>query len=162
MDIALWKDFFVATAGASAALVGLIIVAMSVNIETIVRFRSLPSRAGTTIANLTIVVVLSIVGLVPSISSAAFGIIVLIFGLVALAMGIESTVQIVRNHRENPQAGVVGKSVVAVTPGALVVVSCVLLLAGLDVGLYGIAAAVVLAFVGSVLNAWILLVEIRR
>ncbi len=162
MDIALWKDFFVATAGASAALVGLIIVAMSVNIETIVKFRSLPSRAGTTIANLAIVVVLSIIGLVPGISIAAFGIIGLLVGLVALGMGIESTVQIVRNHREDPQAGVIGKSSVSVTPGAVVVVSCVMLIAGIATGLYGVAGAVVLAFVGSILNAWILLVEIRR
>ena len=45
-----WADFFVAAAGASAALVGLVIVALSVNLDRIISEQQLPSRGGATIA----------------------------------------------------------------------------------------------------------------
>jgi hypothetical protein len=40
-----WSEFFVATAGAAAALAGLIIVALSVNIQTILNIPGMTSRA---------------------------------------------------------------------------------------------------------------------
>jgi ribonuclease VapC len=40
-----WSDLFVASAGASAALTGLLFVAVSVNIEQILGFSGLPERA---------------------------------------------------------------------------------------------------------------------
>jgi hypothetical protein len=41
-----WKDFFVIAAGASATLVGLVIVAISVNLQRILEQPQLPSRGG--------------------------------------------------------------------------------------------------------------------
>lgn len=64
LQLGSWVPFFTAAAGASAALVGLIIVAMSVNVETIVGVRSLPARAISTIASLTYVVIASVFALV--------------------------------------------------------------------------------------------------
>jgi hypothetical protein len=43
-----WSDFFVATAGASAALADLVIVAISVNIKPILTSAALPKRAAAT------------------------------------------------------------------------------------------------------------------
>lgn len=50
MNIAEWNDLFVATAGAGATLAGLIIVAMSVNIATIITFPAMTSRGATAVA----------------------------------------------------------------------------------------------------------------
>jgi hypothetical protein len=44
-EISRWKDLFVASAGASAALAGLVFVAVSINIDRILKFNGLPERA---------------------------------------------------------------------------------------------------------------------
>jgi len=153
-----WSDFFVASAGAAAGLAGLIIVAMSVNIETIVKIPSMPSRAGSTIANLVLIVIASIAGLMAALPVAVFGAIVLVGALGCLGLAVDSTVQIVR------KAGLSGlvRGAVGVLPGLCFVVGGALLVAGLESGMYWVSAGILLAFVGSVLNAWVLLVEIRR
>ena len=45
-----WKDLFVAMAGASAALAGLLFVAVSINVERIVKYEGLPERGIETLA----------------------------------------------------------------------------------------------------------------
>lgn len=60
-----WHDFFVAMAGAGAALAGLIIVTMSVTIKEILAATTLPSRAAATIAALVLVVIVSGMILIP-------------------------------------------------------------------------------------------------
>jgi hypothetical protein len=54
------------------------------------------------------------------------------------------------------------KSMVAMVQTVPFVVGGILLLAGSYVGLYWLAAGVLLVFIGSVANAWVLLVEILR
>ena len=46
----MWTTFFVAASGASAALAGLVFVALSVNISHIIKAPHLPPRAAATIA----------------------------------------------------------------------------------------------------------------
>ena len=61
LEISPWKDLFVASAGASAALA---FVAVSINIDRILKFRGLPERALETALLLSVVLV-SIIGLNP-------------------------------------------------------------------------------------------------
>ena len=49
MEIAEWTDFAVAVAGASAALTGLVFVAVSINLQRILAYPALPTRTGQTL-----------------------------------------------------------------------------------------------------------------
>jgi hypothetical protein len=70
-DASEWTDFFVAGAGASAALVGLVFVAVSINVDRILRLRGLPERAVATVMLLLSAVLVSLLGLMPGQSRAA-------------------------------------------------------------------------------------------
>jgi hypothetical protein len=48
-DISEWANFDVGVAGATAALTGLLFVAVSINLDRILQFRTLPRLAGATL-----------------------------------------------------------------------------------------------------------------
>lgn len=73
-DAADWSDLFVASAGAAAALAGLLVVAVSTNVERIVHGQGLPERALEALVKLLGALVASIVWLVPDLSRTALGV----------------------------------------------------------------------------------------
>ena len=159
--------FLTAAAGASAALVGLLIVAMSVNVEAIVAIPSMPSRAAATISSLMVVVVVSVLGLIPAIGGEWLGVIVLLCSLGAVAFSIDAMLRLLRDAQggsglSNPFGRVV-RAVVGVVPVAVSAVGGILLLVGSGAaGLVLTAIGFALAFVVAVVNAWVILIEIRR
>src|ERR1700691_4458091 len=81
-----WANFFVAEVGASAALTGLLVVAISINLSRILSFAQLPGRAAEGLIMLVGVLVLSSAGLVPGQPSWLFGLEVVGIGLVSFLM----------------------------------------------------------------------------
>jgi hypothetical protein len=154
-----WHDLFVASAGAAAALAGLVFVAISINIEQILKYDALPARALRTVLLLIGVVVASIFVLAPQ-STTALGIELLVLGVEAAAL---STYLLVRHRNAAASRGAQALQATVDLGGALpFAIAGLTLLLGSGGGLYWALAGVILATVGAMINAWVLMVEILR
>jgi hypothetical protein len=151
-----WTDLFVAAAGASAALAGLLFVAVSINVDRIIKLEGIPERAMQALMQLIIVVVVSLLFLAPGQSATALGIEALALGLIALALSMRWITG------EGPGSTIGTRRAVAIAGTAPFVIGGLSLIAESGGGLYWILAGVVLGTIGAVVNAWVLLVEILR
>jgi modulator of FtsH protease len=160
-DPAEWKDLFVAVAGASAALTGLLFVAVSINLERILKFQGLPERALETLLFLVAVLLVSIVGLIPGQSHDALGLELLSISLIT--GGVIVRLPTLRmGDDEVERSWVIARWAVRLAATAPFFVGAVSVLAECGGGLYWIVAGIVFAIIGAVASAWVLLVEILR
>lgn len=161
-----WGEFGVGAAGATAALAGLLIVAISVNVKEILTSRVATRGASSTIASLVLALVASLLLLVPGQPLWAIGVEILVALLPATALQVRSFAAAAADRRAGDSgvtSGVLAAiGILAVLQYAPFVVAGVLLVIGLSVGLFGIAAGVVLVVVASMVTAWALLVEVLR
>ena len=155
-----WHDFFTAAAGASAALLGLLFVAISINLKLILQHRHLPGRAAATLGTLLSVLVVCSFGLVPGQSNRTLGVEILATGAVVATQAI--WVSVGKRSEGDPLSWTLGNLPILLFPGLAFVGGGCSVLAGSGGGLYWILAGTVLTFVGTSLNAWVLLVEILR
>lgn len=156
-----WSEFNVAMLGATAALAGLLIVAMSVNIGEILKTPSLPGRAAAALAALMAAIIVTAVGLVPDPAVIVYGVVALLAGVLAAVFEFRATRLIVAEGAAfgSPAA----KAAAGWLPVALFIIGAVLVLAGLPAaGLGFLAAASIMAVASAILHAWIVLVEVLR
>lgn len=159
-----WTNFYVAVAGASAALSGLVIVAVSVNVKQIIKYRSLPSRAGATIATLILLLLVAVAGLIPGQSLRALGIEILLFSVAVWTLETIANYQtvLVLKQREASKA----TAILSVVTGQIQIIpfligGALIIMGSID-GLYWVAAGILTVFVVAIINTWVFLVEILR
>ena len=158
-----WKDFNVAMVGATAALAGLLIVAMSVNIATIMASATLPARAGASVATLVLAIVAGAFGLVPGQPVELYGAEVLVGAVAAGVFQVHSMRVLATKDRVSSKWGRLAKATVGVLPLLAFLVGGVLLVTGVAAaGLAFVAVGSVLAVITSILLAWVVLVEVLR
>jgi hypothetical protein len=155
-----WGNFFVAEAGAAAALAGLLFVAVSINLARILAFAQLPGRAAETLVVILSVLVVASCGLVPGQGLRVLGSEVVATGL--LAWGITTRIQYRARENPHPLDHPVARVMTSQLPTLPFVVGGSLLLAGSPRGLYWLVPGAVLSLAGGVFNAWVLLIEIQR
>jgi modulator of FtsH protease len=155
-----WENFFVAEVGAAAALSGLLFVAVSINLARILAIPHLPERAGETLLLLLGVLAVATFGLIPGQTARALGLEVLGAGALAWMHTVRMQLRAYRDAEARQWlAGRVAGTQLATLP---FVVSGALLATGHASGLYWMVPGVLASFGASILNAWVLLVEILR
>jgi hypothetical protein len=160
-ELELWTDFNVAIAGATAALAGLVIVAASVNISEIVKFRALTARLAAAIAALVLAIVASALGLIPGMNLVWLGILLIVAAAAAGFFQVVASVEIFADHDPAAKAKFV-KSAFGFLPIAAYVGAGIGMLVGSPGGLYLAAAGSILAIVTAILASWVALVEVLR
>jgi hypothetical protein len=153
-----WHDFFLGTIGAAAALTGLLFVAISINLEQILKYPQLPGRAAGTLGILVSALVVSGFALAPGQGTRALGIEIAVVGVVVASQAL----LVVRVRADTPKSWAIEHVATLLLPSIAFIVGGVSLVAGAGGGLYWVLAGVLLVFVSASVNAWVLLVEIKR
>jgi modulator of FtsH protease len=161
-----WQSFFIAVAGAAAALTGLLFVAVSINLDNILKetpegTSMLPARAAETLASLLFILISSALTLVPQ-NTRLLGVEILVIVAPLLVITLRTQVRYRRQNPDSPLLWSVSRmasSAAATVPGTLAGLSLAVHWGG---GLYWLVPAALLGIAGAVYGAWVLLVEIVR
>lgn len=157
-----WHNYFIAQVGAAAALSGLLFVAMSINIERILKFPWLPSRAATAMLLLVGTLIESSFALWPHQPLRVVGGELLVASGIVWIAALRLTVRGPRAAKEYASETRLSDVLVQVT--AIAAVAGAAIVAGFDApaGIYVIATSMLMAISIGFLNSWVLLVEILR
>ena len=136
-------------------------VAISINLERIVNFRGLPERGLVTLLLLLGVLVVSLMGLEPGVSRTAFGVQLLVEGIVITVVTGTLTLR-TRPEPDEPEQHLLSSLSIAAIGTLPFIVAGVSMLAESGGGLSWVLGGFTAAIVGAMLNAGVLLVEILR
>ena len=157
-----WETFAVISGGAAAALAGLLFVAVSIRIDVISASQELRNRAAETLVLFVTVLFVSLLLSIPDqtrpeLGGELLGLSVLMAAL--LTYLDRRAEQATPEETAGPRATAGLLAALAPNTVTLVLVACaaVLLLFGLEAGLYLIVVPVVVAFLGGLASAWLLL-----
>ncbi len=157
-----WHDFFVAEAGASAALLGLLFVAISLNLTKIIEHKVLPNRAIVALLMLLAILVISSLLLIPEQTNMSAGVTVLIPSALLWMRGTRLDIRSTRHGEPEYRWWLIFHVFcfeISVLP---YVVGAIMLLTGGAHPLAWVAAGMIFSFGTVVMDSWILLVEINR
>jgi hypothetical protein len=161
-SIAGWDNFLIAEVGASAALLGLVFVAISINLARIISLPFIPGRAGETLLFLFSVLTVASCGLIPGQPINWFGRELLLIAGFTWAFVTVRWLRAYGKRDKEPLHWLIPWFLIdqfATLPFAVAGAS---ILAHRGGGLYWLAPGVIFAFGGGIFNAWVLLVEILR
>ena len=162
-----WSDFALAQLGASAALLGLVFVGMSINLKEFVSVPLLVNRALEAIVLLATVLIAATAVLIPHQSREVVGVELVVVGVVTslavLRLQAGTHTEAVTAGERGPTRGsILSRRIIGLGSALLILIAGVCLLVDGGGGLYWWPAAIVTAYVGALVNAWVLLVEILR
>ena len=157
-----WANFFVAEVGAAAALSGLIIVAISINLQRILSFPQLPGRAAEMLILLVGALTACSLALMPGQPLKVLGGEILAAGLLMTGAPLVIQARQLPVMKTQPLTWWFWRSLVGVCAGLPVLIGGGALISGASGGLYWLGAGVLVTFAATVWNAWVLLVEILR
>jgi hypothetical protein len=157
-----WANFLIAEVGATAALAGLLIVAISINLQHILAFPQLPGRAAEMLILLVGALLACSFGLIPGQTLTVFGAEILGAGLIMTVAPIVIQARQLPVIKAQPVTWWLWRHLTALCASMPVLIGGGYLVAGDIHGFYWVAAGVLATLVATVWSAWVLLVEILR
>lgn len=155
-----WQTFFLAQVGATAALTGLVFVALSINLGEVLAEPQLIERAGEAVVLLVEPVLLGLLLLMPyAMETRGF-----LVAVLAIAFFVLLSRLLLKGGNSGGRPGweyglrVLMTELAAVPP----VLGAVFLLAGSEAGYGFLALGGVVSIGVGILNGWVLLIEIKR
>lgn len=159
-----WGDFFAGTATAAGALVGLMFVALSVNVKEIIQGPSLLERAAATIGTLVLVLVGNLACLLRGQPPVQLGLEIALLGLPAGWLQLRADRKVREGLRKGDRSPRLAtfQILVGYLQLAPYWAGGVLLAMGQSAGFSWLAAGSLCAFAFTMVSAWVLLIEILR
>jgi hypothetical protein len=162
-----WTEFATAHVGASAALLGLVFVGLTINLREVVHSRVLVNRAAEAVILLGSALATSTAVLIPGQPRGALSAELIVLGAATLGVVLLLQRGITMQPRDPgkdgpPPVSVLVRRVSGLGAPALFAVAGVSLAATTGGGLYWLVFALLAAYVGALTNAWVLLIEILR
>jgi len=160
-DPTAWGNFFFAEVGASAALIGLLFVAISINLAKIIQIPTLPGRAFEALTVLAMVLFVASFALVPGQPRLVLAAEIL---ATAIAGWVMTLLILLKSPRDPaaPRSWLWTRVITTQLATLPMIVAGASLLVGRGGGLYWTVAAVIGGFLAALGDAWVLLVEIQR
>ena len=157
-----WSTLLDAQAGAAATLMGLVFVAVSINLNRIMTYPGLSGRAAESVLQFLEVFIVCTLALIPKQAESSLAVEILITGTVLWACQAALQIHYLRLRTGHPWSWFMYRAVLAQCAAVPFIVAGVQLLLGLPTALYWLAPGFVFSFVAGVLSAWVLLVEVVR
>ena len=157
-----WTNFFQSSAGAAATLIGLVVVAISINLTRILAYPHLPARAAAALAPLAGVLIVTLLGLVPAQPLRLYGAEAFVIGAAMWASSLSTALRARSQTSVVPPLRFWANLGVNQAQSLPFAIAGGLMLLHQSAGLYWIAPGVIFSLLAGVMNTWVLLVEILR
>jgi hypothetical protein len=158
-----WHDFYLTAGAASATLVGLLFVGLSLHIRVVVSHFDVRALARVTLTNFFVIVLIALAILIPTTTATNIALWVLLVGLVSIGLMLRPAIEGFRN-RANRTLGLRVLSarfgVSALGYLAMIALSALFAAGNYDGGFNGLSVVVVILLLMSVRNTWDLLVTV--
>ena len=161
-DPSRWSTFFSAQAGASAALVGLLFVAVSINLAKIIKMSQLVTRSAKALYALMSVLIASTMCMVPAQPVRCLGGELLFLGALVWVASTWSQHASVHKNKYVTTRGRVMQGILTQLSAVPFILAGASILAGFGGGLYWLVPATIFSFIAGLFDAWVLLIEFQR
>jgi hypothetical protein len=156
-----WENFFVAEVGASAALLGLLFVAVSISLAKVLAYPHLPGRAAEALVELFGVLLVATCGLVPGQAPHTLGFEIIGIGALTWITPIALQLRGPRQADTRPW-WMINRVIMTQLSSLPVLAAGISLVAERGGGLYWLVPGVAFSFATAIFGGWVLLVEIHR